>query len=84
MGAKEERLILKGLATEKEEKLIELNIKGDRLVKDLNVYTFSMVAEGTIEGIQIDHARQAMKELVQTYDEYMRTKEDIARLRREL
>jgi hypothetical protein len=83
MGAKEERLILKGLIAEKEEKLSELNIKADRLVKDLNVYTFPLVTEG-IEGLQIDHARQAMKELVQTHDEYLRTKADIARLRREI
>jgi len=74
-----ERLVKKGLLEEKREKLQELDIRADRLVKDINYYLFPVVTEG-IEGLQIDHARQAMDDLVKTVDEHASLKREIRRL----
>lgn len=77
-----DRLIKKGLLEEKREKLNALNIRADRLVKDINFYLFSIVTDG-IDGIQIDHAHQAMEDLVKTVDEFKALKREIKRLAEE-
>ncbi len=74
-----DRLIKKGLLEEKREKLRELDIRADRLIKDINFYLFPIVTDG-IEGLQIDHARQAMDDLVKTVDEHASLKREIRRL----
>jgi cell division protein ZapA (FtsZ GTPase activity inhibitor) len=56
------RLILKGLLAEKREKLRELMIRIDRLVKDINHYTFRFDEED-IRSIKDDHLLQAAHEL---------------------
>lgn len=64
---KTSRLIAKGLKEEKRERLAALEIKVDRLVKDLNYYLYNL--DG-IEAIRVDHAQQAMEELVTAVREY--------------
>ncbi len=78
-----DRLIKKGLLEEKREKLKELNIRADRLVKDVNFYLFPTVTEG-IDGLEIDHARQAMDDLVKTVDEFKSLQREIKRIEEEL
>lgn len=64
---KTSRLIAKGLMEEKRERLQALEIKVDRLIKDLNYYLYNL--DG-IEAMRVDHAQQAMEELVSAVREY--------------
>lgn len=64
---KTSQLIAKGLIQEKRERLSALEIKIDRLIKDLNYYLYNL--DG-IEAIRVDHAQQAMEELVTAVREY--------------
>ena len=75
------RLLKLGLLKEKQEKIRELEIRADRLIKDINYYLFT--SEG-IKGIQIDHARQAMDELVRTVDKWQILQKEIERIESEL
>ena len=61
------RLIAKGLIEEKKERRAALEIKIDRLIKDINFYIYNL--DG-IEEIRVDHAQQAMEELVAAVREY--------------
>ena len=76
-----ERTYKKGLLAEKQERISELEIKAERLRKDVNYYLFS---EEGIKGIQFDHARQAFEELTQTIDKYKVLTEEIKRIEEEL
>ena len=64
---KTSRLIAKGLIEEKRERLKQLEIKIDRLIKDIGYYLYNL--DG-IEAIKVDHADQAMTELVAAVREY--------------
>lgn len=64
---KTSRLIAKGLIEEKRERLSALAIKVDRLIKDLNYYLYNL--DG-IEATRVEHAQQAMEELVAAVREY--------------
>lgn len=64
---KTSRLIAKGLIEEKRERLKQLEIKIDRLIKDLNYYLYNL--DG-IEAMRVEHAEQAMEELVAAVREY--------------
>jgi len=64
---KTSRLIAKGLIEEKRERLKQLDIKIDRLIKDINYYLYNL--DG-IEAMRVDHAEQAMEELVTAVREY--------------
>lgn len=64
---KTSRLIAKGLLEEKRERQKALEIKIDRLIKDLNYYLYNL--DG-IEAMRVDHAQQAMEELVGAVREY--------------
>lgn len=79
--ANRERTYRQGLLVEKQEKIRELEIKADRLRKDINYYLFSATG---IEGMQFDHARQAFEELTRAVDEYKIIKEEIKRIEEEL
>ncbi|MBU4563824.1 MAG: hypothetical protein KMY53_12270 [Desulfarculus sp.] len=61
------RLIARGLRAEKRERLKQLEIKIDRLGKDINYYLYNF--DG-VEAMRIDHAEQAMEELVAAVREY--------------
>lgn len=77
----EERLIKLGLLSEKEKRLRQLEIRGERAVTDIRVYLFS---EDGLEGVEIEKAEQAMKDLRGVIEEYRRVKEDIRKLREDL
>jgi len=64
---KTSRLIARGLIEEKRQRLKQLEIKIDRLIKDINYYLY--ILDG-IEGLRVDHAEQAMEELVAAVREY--------------
>ncbi|MCA1906504.1 MAG: hypothetical protein LDL11_07945 [Desulfarculus sp.] len=64
---KTSRLIAKGLKEEKRERLTALEIKVDRLIKDLSYYLYNL--DG-IEAMRVEHAQQAMEELVAAVREY--------------
>lgn len=64
---KASRLIAKGLIEEKRERAKQLEIKIDRLIKDLNYYLYNL--DG-IEAMRVEHAEQAMEELVTAVREY--------------
>ncbi len=64
---KTSQLIAKGLLQEKRERISALEIKIDRLIKDLNYYLYNL--DG-IEAMRVDHAQQAMEELVTAVREY--------------
>lgn len=64
---KASRLIAKGLIEEKRERARQLEIKIDRLIKDLNYYLYNL--DG-IEAMRVEHAEQAMEELVAAVREY--------------
>ncbi|MGD8561232.1 MAG: hypothetical protein PVG03_01800 [Desulfarculaceae bacterium] len=64
---KTSRLIAKGLIEEKRERLKQLEIKIDRLTKDINYYIYNL--DG-IEAMRVEHAGQAMEELVAAVREY--------------
>jgi hypothetical protein len=64
---KASRLIAKGLIEEKRERARQLEIKIDRLIKDLNYYLYNL--DG-IEAMRVEHAEQAMEELVTAVREY--------------
>ena len=64
---KTSRLIAKGLIEEKRERLKQLEIKIDRLIKDIDYYLYNL--DG-IMAIKVDHADQAMTELVAAVREY--------------
>lgn len=64
---KTSRLIAKGLKEEKRERLTALEIKVDRLTKDLSYYLYNL--DG-IEAMRVEHAQQAMEELVAAVREY--------------
>ncbi|MBU1275212.1 MAG: hypothetical protein KJ720_07525 [Proteobacteria bacterium] len=61
------RLIARGLRAEKRERLKQLEIKIDRLGKDINYYLYNF--DG-VEAMRIDHAEQAMEELVAAVREF--------------
>lgn len=61
------RLIARGLRAEKRERLKQLEIKIDRLGKDINYYLYNF--DG-VQAMRIDHAEQAMEELVAAVREY--------------
>ncbi|OPX18721.1 MAG: hypothetical protein BZ151_13090 [Desulfobacca sp. 4484_104] len=63
-----ERLIRKGLREEKRERLEALKIKVDRLVKDINMYTFRYDTED-VASIKDEHLLQAAHELQETLRE---------------
>ena len=60
-------LIARGLRAEKRERLKQLEIKIDRLGKDINYYLYNF--DG-VQAMRIDHAEQAMEELVAAVREY--------------
>ncbi|MEW5911495.1 MAG: hypothetical protein AB1814_03005 [Thermodesulfobacteriota bacterium] len=64
---KTSRLIAKGLREEKRERLGQLEIKIDRLSKDIHYYLYNL--DG-VEAIRIEHAQQAMEELVAAVREF--------------
>lgn len=64
---KTSRLIAKGLREEKRERLGQLEIKIDRLSKDIHYYLYNL--DG-VEAIRVEHAQQAMEELVAAVREY--------------
>jgi len=64
---KTSRLIARGLRAEKGERLKQLEIKIDRLGKDISYYLYSF--DG-VEAMRIEHAEQAMEELVAAVREY--------------
>lgn len=64
---KTSRLIAKGLIEEKRERLGQVEIKIDRLIKDINYYLYNL--DG-IESMRVDHAQQAMEELVAAVREF--------------
>ncbi len=64
---KTSRLIAKGLIEEKRERLGQIEIKIDRLTKDINYYLYNL--DG-IESMRVDHAQQAMEELVAAVREF--------------
>ncbi len=64
---KTSRLIAKGLREEKRERLNQLEIKIDRLSKDIHYYLYNL--DG-VEAIRVEHAQQAMEELVAAVREY--------------
>lgn len=61
------RLIAKGLVEEKKERLGQLEIKIDRLIKDINYYLYNL--DG-VQTMRVDHAQQAMEELVAVVREF--------------
>ncbi len=64
---KTSRLIAKGLLEEKRERAKQLEIKIDRLTKDISYYLYNL--DG-IPAMRVDHAEQAMEELVSAVREY--------------
>lgn len=64
---KTSRLIARGLVAEKQEQLKKLQIKIDRLTKDINYYLYNL--DG-IEAMRVGHAQQAMEELVEAVRAY--------------
>jgi hypothetical protein len=79
--ANRERIYRQGLLVEKQEKVKEMEIKAERLRKDLNYYLFS--SDG-IKGMQFDHARQAFQELTKVIDEFKILQVEIKRIEEEL
>ncbi len=67
-------LMRKGALTIKKEKLEELTVKIDRLVKDI---TTSLFMFDGVESINIKMAEQAFKELKEAIEEYQKTKKEI-------
>lgn len=63
-----QRLIMKGLLEEKRERLHALKIKIDRLIKDINIYTYRYNSTD-IQEIQDEHLIQAAHELQETLRE---------------
>ncbi len=63
-----QKLIKRGLLEEKRDRLEQLRIKGERLIKDINYNLFPIEDEG-LTGIKIEHAAQAMEELRQVVHE---------------
>lgn len=64
---KTSRLIARGLAEEKRERLARLEIKIERLTKDISYYLYNL--DG-IEALRVDHAEQAMEELADAVREF--------------
>ena len=64
---KTSRLIAKGLREEKRERLNQLEIKIDRFSKDIHYYLYNL--DG-VEAIRVEHAQQAMEELVAAVREF--------------
>jgi len=71
------RLIARGLRAEKRERLKQLEIKIDRLGKDINYYLYNF--DG-VEAMRIDHAEQAMEELVAAVREYKALSRELAEM----
>ena len=76
---KTSRLIAKGLIEEKRERLQALEIKVDRLIKDINYYLYNL--DG-IEAMRVEHAQQAMEELVAAVREYKSLSHELKELER--
>ncbi|MFH1035266.1 MAG: hypothetical protein V1806_12225 [Pseudomonadota bacterium] len=74
---KTSRLIAKGLIEEKRERQQALEIKIDRLIKDINYYLYNL--DG-IEAMRVEHAQQAMEELVAAVREYKALARELAGL----
>ncbi|HHT9137369.1 MAG TPA: hypothetical protein ACFYEK_09030 [Candidatus Wunengus sp. YC60] len=81
MANNRDSIYKKGLLVEKKNEVDELEIKAERLRKDLNYYLFS---EEGIKGMEFDHARQAFEELTQTVDKYKILQAEIKRIEVEL
>lgn len=64
---KTSRLIAKGLREEKRERLNQLEIKIDRFSKDIHYYLYNL--DG-VEAMRVEHAQQAMEELVAAVREF--------------
>lgn len=79
--ANREKIYRQGLLVDKREKVKELEIRAERLRKDINYNLFS---EEGIKGMQFDHARQAFEELTRTVDEYKIVQTEIKRIEDEL
>lgn len=62
-----QKLIKKGQIEEKREQISELQIKVDRLIKD--IYYYLHMVDG-VEGLKINHASQAMAELEEAVRQY--------------
>ncbi|ADK86631.1 conserved hypothetical protein [Desulfarculus baarsii DSM 2075] len=75
---KTSRLIAKGLIEEKRERLARIEIKVERLIKDINYYLYNL--DG-IESMRVDHAQQAMEELVAAAREYKALSAELRELR---
>jgi len=75
---KTSRLIAKGLIEEKRERLARIEIKVERLIKDINYYLYNL--DG-IESMRVDHAQQAMEELVAAAREYKALAAELRELR---
>ncbi len=76
---KTSRLIAKGLKEEKRERLTALEIKVDRLIKDLSYYLYNL--DG-IEAMRVEHAQQAMEELVAAVREFKSLTQELKELDR--
>jgi hypothetical protein len=74
---KTSRLIAKGLREEKRERLKQLDIKIDRLGKDINYYLYNF--DG-VQAMRIEHAEQAMEELVAAVREYKALTRELAEM----
>ena len=69
-----EKLIEKGLLTERRERMNELSIKIDRLIKDIHYYLLNF--DG-VDSIKVEHAEQAMAELVEAVRAYRAIKSEL-------
>ena len=74
---KTSRLIAKGLREEKRERLKQLDIKIERLGKDINYYLYNF--DG-VQAMRIEHAEQAMEELVAAVREYKALTRELAEM----
>ncbi len=74
---KTSRLIAKGLIEEKRERKKQLEIKIDRLTKDISYYLYNL--DG-IEAMRVGHAEQAMEELVAAVREYRSLNKELEEL----
>lgn len=74
---KTSRLIAKGLREEKRERLNQLEIKIDRFSKDIHYYLYNL--DG-VEAMRVEHAQQAMEELVAAVREFRSLKAELKEL----
>ena len=79
----QDRLLKKGLLTEKVEKRKALDIRGERLVQDINFKLFPIHDEG-LKGIRVDHVEQAVEELAEVCTKAAELDKQIKHLKEEL